>query len=385
MTHSGQTPTPVPLVDLSVQHAQISDEVRSGFERVMANGSFILGPEVEKFEAEFAAYCGVEHVLGVGNGTDALELVLRAARIGIGDEVILPANTFVATAEAVVRAGAAVKLVDCDENFLIDPLLVQSSMSDRTRAVIGVHLYGQMAPMERLRQSGRSDVFLVEDLAQAQGARRFGARAGSVGDAGGTSFYPGKNLGAYGDGGAVLTGSEHIADTVRALRNHGGTNRYEHRFAGVNSRLDGLQGVVLSAKLARLDAWNQLRRDAAGYYDELLSEMPEVVTPRVVDGNEHVYHLYVIRVPNRDRIVENLTQQGISASVHYPVPVHLQPGFVDLRLPRGTFPMAERLATEIMSLPIYPGITREQQERIVTALDAALTLHREPVITRAAG
>jgi dTDP-4-amino-4,6-dideoxygalactose transaminase len=384
MNHPTQIPVPVPLVDLSFQHAQISDEVHSGFERVMANGSFILGPEVEKFEAAFAAYCGVEHVLGVGNGTDALELVLRAAGIGAGDEVILPTNTFVATAEAVIRAGATVTLVDCDENFLIDPLLVQSSMSNRTRAIVGVHLYGQMAPMERLRQFGGPDMFLVEDLAQAQGARRFGARAGSVGDGGGTSFYPGKNLGAYGDGGAVLTRSEHIADTVRALRNHGGTSRYEHRFAGVNSRLDGLQGVVLSAKLARLDAWNQLRRDAAGYYDELLSGMPDVVIPRVADGNEHVYHLYVVRVPNRDEIVESLTQQGISASVHYPVPLHLQPGFLELGLTRGTFPMAERLATEIMSLPIYPGITREQQDRIVAALGEALAAHGQPAM-RAAG
>ncbi|WP_241982010.1 DegT/DnrJ/EryC1/StrS family aminotransferase [Cryobacterium ruanii] len=385
MTYTDQIPLPVPLVDLSFQHALIKDEVQAGFDRVMANGSFILGPEVERFEAAFAAYCGVDHVLGVANGTDALELVLRAAQIGLGDEVILPANTFVATAEAVLRAGAIVKLVDCDEDFLIDPEAVRSNMSARTRAVIGVHLYGQMAPMELLRRAGGPDVFLVEDLAQAHGATRFGARAGSLGDAGGTSFYPGKNLGAYGDGGAVLTNTQRVSDMVRALRNHGGTNRYEHRFPGLNSRLDGLQGVVLSAKLARLDGWNQLRRDAARYYDDLLQAMPEVVVPRVVEGNEHVYHLYVVRVPNRDRIVNHLTGLGISASVHYPVPVHLQPGFSDLGLPLGTFPVAERLSNEIMSLPIFPGITNEQQDRIVAALQNALVLHRQPAVLRAAG
>ena len=385
MTHLDHLPLPVPLVDLGFQHAAINDEVHAGFDRVMNNGSFILGPEVERFEGAFAAYCGVEHVLGVANGTDALELVLRAARIGVGDEVILPANTFVATAEAVLRAGAVVKLVDCDEDFLIDPEAVRSSVSVHTRAVIGVHLYGQMAPMELLREASGPDAFLVEDLAQAQGATRFGARAGSLGDAGGTSFYPGKNLGAYGDGGAVLTNSDLVADRVQALRNHGGTTRYEHRFAGLNSRLDGLQGVVLSAKLARLDGWNQLRRDAARYYDELLVDLPEVVIPRVVEGNEHVFHLYVVRVPHRDRIVEHLTKQGISASVHYPVPVHLQPGFADLGLPRGSFPLAEHLSDEIMSLPIYPGITTEQQDRIVTALRNALSLHRQRAALRAVG
>jgi dTDP-4-amino-4,6-dideoxygalactose transaminase len=363
---------PVPLLDLGIQDADIAAEVREGFERVIAEGSFILGPEVEKFESAFARYCGVNHVVGVGNGTDALELALRAVSVGGGDEVLLPANTFVATAEAVVRAGAVVRLVDCDENFLIDAEAVASNITSSTRAVVGVHLYGQAAPMERLRSAGGPELVLIEDAAQAQGASRHGARTGSLGDVAGTSFYPGKNLGAYGDAGAVMTNSKQISDAVRAFRNHGGIRRYEHRVSGTNSRLDGLQGVVLCAKLARLDGWNQLRRDAADYYAELLAGVEDVRTPQTSEGNEHVFHLYVVRVPLRDRVLERLTAAGIGASVHYPLPVHEQPAFSFLGYSRGAFPVAERLSTEVLSLPIYPGITRDQQERVVDELVRAM-------------
>ena len=363
----------IPLVDLSIQTAAISDEVHAGFDRVLAAGSFILGPEVEKFETEFAAYCGVDYALGVGNGTDALELAFRAAGIGAGDEIIMPTNTFVATAEAAVRAGADVVLVDCDEDFLIDPSTLAAAITPRTRAVVGVHLYGQTAPMEKLREivgasSHGADILVVEDAAQAQGASRFGVRAGALGDVAGTSFYPGKNLGAFGDAGGIMTASAEIAERVRELRNHGGTRRYEHIVVGVNSRLDGLQGVVLSAKLDRLDEWNQQRRDAAAYYTELLADVDQVVTPRTVEGNEHVFHLYVVRAPGRDALIAHLGAAGISAAIHYPLPVHLLPAFASLGYARGDFPVAERLAEEILSLPIYPGITREQQQRVVAAL-----------------
>jgi len=364
--------TQIPLVDLRPQHAEVDAEVRAGFDRVLESGAFILGPEVEGFETEFAAYCGVQHALGVGNGTDALELALRAGGIGVGDEVIVPANTFVATVEAVVRAGAVPVLVDCDADFLIDPHATAAVMRPRVRAIVGVHLYGQAAPMETLRALAGEEVLLIEDAAQAQGARRHGVRAGALGDIAGTSFYPGKNLGAYGDAGAVMTDSPALAERVRMMRNHGGIRRYEHSMIGVNSRLDGLQAVVLRAKLARLDGWNQWRRDAAATYDELLADLPGVIIPRVVPGNEHVFHLYVVRVPDRDLVVSRLNAVGIGASVHYPAPIHLLPAFSELGYSEGDFPVAEGLAGEILSLPIYPGITRGQQELIVDELGRAL-------------
>ena len=364
----------VPFVDLRIQHEQIAEEVMAGFARVLADGSFILGPAVDAFEREFAAYSGVPHVVGVGNGTDAIELALRAAGVRSGGEVILPANTFIATAEAVARAGGRVVLADCDEDFLLDPEAAAAALSPATAAVIGVHLYGQTAPMAALRGILPEGVALVEDAAQAQGAAHAGVRAGGLGDVAATSFYPGKNLGAYGDGGAVLTVSDAIAGRVRALRNHGGVVRYEHSEVGTNSRLDSLQAVVLSAKLIRLDVWNRQRREAAAYYGELLADVPEVIVPRVVPGNEHVFHLYVIRSPRRDELLGRLTAAGIGAGIHYPAPVHLTPAFADLGFGRGAFPVAERLAHEILSLPMFPGITRGQQERVVAALTGARNL-----------
>jgi dTDP-4-amino-4,6-dideoxygalactose transaminase len=366
----------VPLVDLGFQISEIADEVRSGWDRILEERSFILGQDVEDFEGRFARYLGVDHVVGVGTGTDALELALRGGGIEPGDEVILPANTFIATAEAVLRAGAQVKLVDCDERFLIDPARVADAIEPRTAAIIGVHLYGQAAPMETLRTIAGGDVLLVEDAAQAQGARRNSIRAGALGDVAGTSFYPGKNLGAYGDGGAVITTSHRIAQTVRQLRNHGGLRRYEHHRIGTNSRLDTLQAVVLSAKLARLDDWNEARRRAAAYYDELLADVPGVVLPATAEGNEHVFHLYVIRVPQRDRVCEALGAAGIGCGVHYPAPLHLLPAFSFLDLPAGSFPVAERLSGQILSLPIYPGIRRSQQEYVAETLSRALGVLR---------
>jgi dTDP-4-amino-4,6-dideoxygalactose transaminase len=327
---------------------------------------------VEEFEEAWADYCGVPFAMGVGNGTDAIEIGLRAAGIGSGDEVILPANTFVATAGAVERAGARPVLADCDEDFLLDPADVTRKVTARTRAVVGVHLYGQAAPMDSLREAVPNGVVIVEDMAQAQGATRNGVRAGALGHVAATSFYPGKNLGAYGDAGAVMSTSEHIADRARRLRNHGGNARYQHLEVGFNSRLDTLQAVVLNAKLARLDEWNRQRVEAAEGYQQLLGDLDMIELPRVVAGNEHVYHLYVVRVPERDRVVRELNAAGIGAGVHYPSPVHLLPAYTHLGHQLGAFPVAELLATEIMSLPLYPGISAGQQEQVAAVLRRVL-------------
>jgi dTDP-4-amino-4,6-dideoxygalactose transaminase len=364
----------VPLVDLRVQHREIADEIARGFADVLESGAFILGEPVRVFEEAFARFCGVRHCVGVANGTDALELALRALGVGAGAEVVLPANTFVATAAAVVRAGATPVLVDCDPTtHLIDVAQVAHRLGPRTRAVIPVHLYGQVAPMEELASlAARAGVVLVEDAAQAQGATRHGRAAGAFGAAAGTSFYPGKNLGAYGDGGAVLTDADELARKVRALRNYGSEVKYHHPELGFNSRLDTLQAVVLSAKLARLAAWNAARREAARAYDALLARVPGVTRPVTLAGNEHVWHLYVVRVPGRDRVLERLHAAGVGAGVHYPVPIHLQPAFAGLGHRRGEFPATEAAAAEVLSLPIFPGITRAQQEHVAGALVAAL-------------
>jgi dTDP-4-amino-4,6-dideoxygalactose transaminase len=367
--------TPVPLVDLAVQHAAVAEEVAEGWRQVLARTSFIAGPQVAAFESEYAAFTGARHCIGVANGTDAIEIALRALGAGPGDECILPANTFIATAEAVCRAGATPVLADCagDGTYLIDPSAVEAAVTPRTRAIIPVHLYGQAAPVERLATlAGKAGAWIVEDAAQSQGARRGGTSTGVLGDAAATSFYPGKNLGAYGDAGAVLTGSGELADRMRMIRDHGSRSKYQHELTGLNSRLDALQAVVLSAKLRHLAEWNTARQAAAERYHALLSGMDDVVTPRVLDGNEHVWHLYVVRVPDRDRVLKELHAEGIGAGIHYPVPLHLTTAFAKLGYAEGSFPVAERAAREILSLPLFPGITAGQQEQVVSALAAAL-------------
>ena len=370
--------TRIPLVDLAAAHAEVAEEVETGFKRVIADTAFVGGAEVAAFEQEYAAFSGLPHCVGVANGTDALELALRAAGVGRGAEVIVPANTFIATAEAVARAGGEVVLADSDpRTYLIDVEAALAAVTPATRAIAPVHLYGQLAPVEQLRAGlaalGRADVAIVEDAAQCQGATRHGRGAGTDGIAA-TSFYPGKNLGAYGDAGAVVTASEQLATTVRTLGSHGGLKKYTHDLIGVNSRLDGLQAVVLRAKLARLADWNARRRAAAARYDELLAGM-DVVRPVTLDGNEHVWHIYCVRVPGdgtgarRDEVVSRLNAAGIGAAIHYPVPVHRTGAFGYLG---GSFPNAEAAAPELLSLPIYPQITPEQQERVAEALAAAL-------------
>ncbi|MFC7533529.1 DegT/DnrJ/EryC1/StrS family aminotransferase [Actinoplanes sp. GCM10030250] len=360
----------IPLVDLAAAHAEVADEVEAGFKRIIAETAFIGGAEVAAFEQEYAAFSGLPHCVGVANGTDALELAFKAVGVGPGTEVILPANTFIATAEAVARTGGTVVLVDCDpDTYLIDVDAALAAVTPATRAIAPVHLYGQLAPVEQLRAGlGDRDVVIVEDAAQSQGATRHGAGSGVDGIAA-TSFYPGKNLGAYGDAGAVTTASEEWATTVRTLGSHGGLRKYHHDLVGVNSRLDGLQAVVLRAKLARLAGWNERRRAAAARYHELLAGLDDVVLPVTLDGNEHVWHIYCVRVPNRDDVLAKLNAAGVGAAIHYPIPVHRTGAFAALG---GSFPNAEVVAPQILSLPIYPQITPDQQARVAEALTTAL-------------
>jgi dTDP-4-amino-4,6-dideoxygalactose transaminase len=361
----------IPLVDLQAAHAEVAEEVELGFKRVVSATAFIGGDEVAAFEREFASFTGVPHCVGVANGTDALELALRAVGVGPGDEVVLPANTFIATAEAVARAGARPVLVDMGPaSYLIDVDAALAAVTPATKAVVPVHLYGQLAEVERLVDGLAGTSQVVEDAAQCQGATRNGRGAGSWGIAA-TSFYPGKNLGAYGDAGAVVSTSAELATTVRTLANHGGLTKYVHDLVGCNSRLDALQAVVLRAKLARLAAGNAARRAAATRYDGLLARL-DVVRPVTLPGNEHVWHLYVVQVPDRDRVVVRLNEAGIGAGIHYPTPVHLTPAFAHLGYRAGAFPHAEAAAGRILSLPLHPHITAVQQEEVVAALARAL-------------
>ncbi|MFR0355641.1 DegT/DnrJ/EryC1/StrS family aminotransferase [Streptomyces sediminimaris] len=368
----------IPLVDLKAAHEEVADEVRAGFDRVLANTAFVGGEEVRHFEREYAGFGGVAHCVGVANGTDAVELALRASGVGPGDEVVLPANTFIATAGAVARIGARPVLADClPGSHLLDPRAALDAVTPATRAVVPVHLYGQMADVAALTGQLPDGVAVVEDAAQCQGASRDGRTPGS-GSVAATSFYPGKNLGAYGDAGAVLTDDEERAGLVRAIANHGGVAKYRHDVPGFNSRLDGLQAVVLRAKLARLADGNAARRAAAARYDALLADLVRagrVVLPVTAPGNVHVWHLYVIQVAGADRddVVGKLNAEGIGAGVHYPAPVHLTPAYRHLGHSRGDFPNAEHAADRILSLPLYPQITPDQQQRVADTLTDALT------------
>ncbi|MCE7006710.1 DegT/DnrJ/EryC1/StrS family aminotransferase [Kibdelosporangium philippinense] len=354
----------IPPVDLSLQHAEIAVEVATGWDAVFTKTAFVGGPPVADFEQEYATFSNVSRCVGVANGTDALELALRAVGVGHGDECILPTNSFIATAEAVARAGATPVFVDCDPNsFLIDTKAAAAAVTSRTKAVLPVHLYGQLAPVEELRDLG---VSIVEDAAQSQGATRNGVNF--LGDIAATSFYPGKNLGAYGDAGAVTTNSPELAEKVRLLSQHGSAEKYVHSVLGFNSRLDTLQAVVLQAKLRRLAVWNAQRAAAADYYATLLGGVAGVKLPQVLPGNSHVWHLYVIRVPDRNRVHDEMRANGVGAAIHYPTPIHKTTPFATGE----SFPNAEQVAGEILSLPIFPGITRAQQERVAEVLIGAL-------------
>jgi dTDP-4-amino-4,6-dideoxygalactose transaminase len=364
----------VPLVDLSAQFDEINEEVRSGLDAVFSSTSFIGGEPVAAFESEYAATLEVGFCIGVANGTDALELALRAVGVTPGGEVILPANTFIATAEAVTRIGATPVFVDVDPaHLLIDPDEVQSAITARTQAVVAVHLFGQTAPVERLVPiAERAGLPIVEDAAQSQGARRHGRPTGGLGTAAATSFYPGKNLGAAGDAGAVMTDDPAIARTVRLLGAHGSEAKYDHEIIGMNSRLDTIQAVVLRAKLARLECWNEKRRQAAARYGELLADIPGLALPKSAPENDDVWHLFVVQVEDRDRVLQDLNDADVGAGIHYPTPIHLTRAYQHLGLRRGAFPVAENAAKRILSLPLYPQITEEQQDYVARQLRSAL-------------
>ncbi|HET7530025.1 MAG TPA: DegT/DnrJ/EryC1/StrS family aminotransferase [Mycobacteriales bacterium] len=359
----------VPLVDLGWQHQQVADDVAAGWAAVVEATAFVGGAAVADFERAFAGYLGVPHCTGVANGTDALEVALRALGVGHGDTVVVPANSFIASAEAVLRAGATPRLADVDDDtLLLDPVRLDL---DGVTAVMPVHLFGQMAPMRAILDVA-GDRPVVEDAAQAQGAQQDGAPIGRLGAAAGTSFYPGKNLGAYGEAGAVVTTDAAVDDAVRLLVNHGSRSKYDHETFGFNSRLDPLQAVVLSAKLARLEEWNELRRAAARRYDELLAGLDGVRRPVTAPGNLHVWHLYTVRVADRDDVLGALHAADVGAGIHYPVPLHLTSALRNLGHDPGDFPVAEKAAAELLSLPIYPGITSDQQEYVVDTLRTAL-------------
>lgn len=364
----------VPFLDLPAQSAEIAPEVLPVWAELLRTGAFVGGPHVEAFERELAAFIGTAHAVGVSNGTDALELAYRAVGVRAGDEVIVPVNTFIATASAATRIGATPVFVDVDDaHLLIDPDAVAAAITPRTRAIVPVHLFGQTAPMAPLLAiAARHDIAVVEDAAQAQGASGPAGRAGAVGTIAATSFYPGKNLGAAGDAGAVLTGDPVLAGEVRALQAHGSTVKYRHDVVGMNARLDAVQAAVLRAKLRRLDEWNARRAAAARRYAELLGDADGVRLPRSRPRNADVWHLYVVRVAERDRVASELRRAGIGTGVHYPTPLHLTGAYAHRGHRRGEFPVAERAAGEILSLPMSPHLSEAQQERVADALRDAV-------------
>ena len=360
----------IPFVDLVAQYKSIAGEVDRAFHEVTASAQYILGARVERFEEEFAAFVGVDHAVGVGSGLDALRLGLLALEVGRGDEVILPANTYIATALAVSEVGADVVLVDCDpETYNIDPAAVGSALTSRTRALLPVHFTGQAAEMRPLLElAANNSVEVVEDAAQAHGALYEGRPCGSLGKVACFSFYPGKNLGAYGDGGMVTTSDPVVVERTRRLRNYGERAKYDHVVKGVNSRLDGLQAAFLSVKLPHLASWNEARLRHADMYTVELEGVSDLGLQKRSPSSTHVYHLFVVETAERDALRDSLSERGIQTGIHYPIPIHLQEAYSDLRLGPGAFPHAERLAHETLSLPMYPELTEEQIRRVTDAI-----------------
>ena len=357
----------VPFLDLSHMHAPLKRRLLADVGELFDSGAFTNGPQVMKFEREFAAYCNSAHCVGIASGLDALRLGLLAIELEPEDEVIVPAMTFVATLEAVTQAGAVPVVVDIStEDYCLDVGAATEAIGKRTRAVMPVHLYGQLADMNSIRRlADARRLHVLEDACQAHGAERDGFRAGAAGDAAAFSFYPGKNLGAAGDAGALVTADEETADYVRALREHGQTAKYVHRYEGYTGRLDTLQALVLSHKLPLLDGWNAERRAAADFYSEGLDGIGDLTLPRVPDGSIPVWHLYVVRTAEPDRLAAFLRARGIGTGRHYPEPVHLTGAYAHLGYRQGDFPIAEALAREALSLPIFPGITDAQLEAVV--------------------
>ncbi len=356
----------VPFLDLRPGHEEIRAELDAAYRRVIESGWYILGKEVSAFEEEFAAYCGVRYCVGVGNGLDALHLILRAYGIGSGDEVIVPANTYIATWLAVSYAGAKPIPVEPDiRTYNIDPALIEAAITPRTRAIMPVHLYGQPADMDPINGIAKAhNLKVVEDAAQAHGARYRGRAAGSLGDAAGFSFYPTKNLGALGDAGAVVTNDAELADQVRLLRNYGSRTKYENEEKGFNSRLDELQAAFLRVELRHLDAWNRCRRLVAGVYGEKLSGIPNVVLPKALERADPVWHLYVIRHPERNKLHDFLSRSGVGTLIHYSIPPHLSGAYAEMGYKQGSLPVTEQLASTVLSLPVDRHLSAHAVEQI---------------------
>jgi dTDP-4-amino-4,6-dideoxygalactose transaminase len=359
----------IPMLDLSEQYQGLKDEILAALDEVMSSSRFILGDNVKKLEADIAEFSNVKHGVGVGNGSDAIHIALQAAGVQAGDEVITTAFTFFATGGSIVRAGATPVFVDIDPvTFNIDPAKVKEAITDKTKAIIPVHLYGQMADMEELRKiADEHNLIIVEDGAQAIGAKQNGKTVGELGDAATYSFFPTKNLGAYGDAGMVVTNNDDIAEKSRVIRVHGSKPKYYHHVLGVNSRLDELQAAVLNVKFPHLNEWSEQRREHAEYYTHLLNEQvgEHVTTPVEKEGNYHVFHQYTIRVEKRDELQAFLKENGVQTMIYYPLPLHVQPVFKDLGYKEGDLPIAEKAAKEALSLPMFPELKKEQQDYIV--------------------
>jgi dTDP-4-amino-4,6-dideoxygalactose transaminase len=360
----------VPFLDLKMQLEAIRGEIEYSIREVLESSAFVGGPFVEKFEKSFADFCGCGHAVGVSSGTSALWMTLISLGIGPGDEVITVPNTFIATAEAISQCGARPVFVDVEENsYTLNPELLEGAVTPKTKAIIPVHLFGQPADMDPIMKFAASrKLFVIEDACQAHGALYNGSPVGLIGDAGCFSFYPGKNLGAYGEAGAVVTNNAELAKKVSMLRDHGQSRKYFHGIIGWNGRMDGIQGAVLSVKLKYLARWNDARRKNAELYNDLLGDLDDIILPRQMSYARHVYHIYAVRVKNRDALVGRLAEKGISCLIHYPLPVHLQDAYRHLGMVKGSFPVSEKCAEEFLSLPMYPELTREQIDYVANAL-----------------
>lgn len=356
----------VPFLDLYAQFLSIKEEVHQAIDDVLDSCAFAGGPFVESFENEFSEFCGCREAVGVGNGTDALWLSLMAAGVGPGHEVITVPNTFIATAEAISFCGATPVFVDIEEKtYNINPKEIEAAVTLKTRAIIPVHLNGQMADMDPIMEIARKHgLFVIEDACQAHGAEYKGKKAGSIGDAGCFSFYPGKNLGAFGEAGAVVTNDNSLAKKLRTLRDHGQEKKYHHALIGWNARMDGIQGAVLRVKLKHLPRWNELRRQHAQKYTELLGQLDQITPPVEAENRKHIFHIYPIRTKNRDNLIEYLKSKNIQCGVHYPVPIHKQPAYSCNRYYLNSYPVAEEIATELVSLPMFPELTERMIETV---------------------
>lgn len=360
----------VPFVDLRRQYDTIKGEINTKIVETLQDAHFILGENVENFEKEFANYCNLKHGIGVASGSDALTLSLKVIGVGEGDEVITVPNTFIATVDAISRNGAKPIFVDIDpETYNIDVTQIEEKITDKTKAISPVHLYGQPADMDEIIKIGREyNLMIIEDACQAHGSEYKGKKVGSIGDVGCFSFYPAKNLGAYGDGGIIVTNNEEIAERIKMLRNYGQSKKYYHDFVGYNSRLDEIQAAVLQVKLRYLDEWNEKRREHAKLYNELLEKVPGIEKPIEKDYAKHVYHLYVIRCENRDKLQRYLGSKGVSTGIHYPIPVHLQKAYKQLGYKQEDFLITEKYSTEILSLPMFPELLDDEIEYVVKCI-----------------